>query len=176
MIAKWCGASRLYRMHSLTKTTCACVHGMTKTIISYESQWITVDLCIDWFPTFYIHQVRDDLKRFLDSMMSKSGKLRALVKELGDKYSKDSAAGQPLHWFRKSYMHKYHAMKLERNGLLYGLLLTTIPILDPSQDTLPPSQLAKEHSCLAAGHKGNRSSIWCLQWCVGTRGSWQISV
>lgn len=44
-------------------------------------------------------QVRDDLKRFLESMMSKSGKLRSLVRELRSSYSKDVAAQQPLIFF-----------------------------------------------------------------------------
>ena len=44
-------------------------------------------------------QVRDDLKRFLESMMSKSGKLRSLVRELRSRYSKDVAAQQPLIFF-----------------------------------------------------------------------------
>ena len=44
-------------------------------------------------------QVRDDLKRFLESMMSKSGKLRSLVRKLRSSYSKDVAAQQPLIFF-----------------------------------------------------------------------------
>jgi hypothetical protein len=43
-----------------------------------------------------ILQVRDDLKRFLDSMMSKSGKLRSLIRELRNSYSKGVAAMQFL--------------------------------------------------------------------------------
>ena len=42
----------------------------------------------------YPCKVRDDLKRFLDSMMSKSGKLRKLVSELNKHYSGDPAAKQ----------------------------------------------------------------------------------
>ena len=41
-------------------------------------------------------QVRDDLKRFLESMMAKSGKLRSLIRELRNSYSKDIAAMQFL--------------------------------------------------------------------------------
>jgi hypothetical protein len=46
--------------------------------------------------TFPTSQVKDDLGRFLESMMSKSGKLRSLIRELRSKYSSDSAATQPL--------------------------------------------------------------------------------
>lgn len=49
----------------------------------------------------YPCKVRDDLKRFLDSMMSKSGKLRKLVSELNKHYSGDPAAKQWLSWRNK---------------------------------------------------------------------------
>ena len=41
-------------------------------------------------------QVRDDLKRFLDSLMSKSGKLRSLIRELRTSYADDDAAQKSL--------------------------------------------------------------------------------
>ena len=40
--------------------------------------------------------MRDDLKRYMDSLMNKSGKLRSLIRELREKYAGDAAATQFL--------------------------------------------------------------------------------
>lgn len=52
--------------------------------------------------------MRDDLKRFLESMMAKSGKLRALIRELRTAYSGDVAATQFLFWVMKVDIPGYY--------------------------------------------------------------------
>ena len=84
-----------------------------------------VETHVQCFPTPHV-KVRDDLKRFLDSMMSKSGKLRSLIRELRTSYVGDDSAMQTL------FFHKI-GMTLEMS-CIYGkcvlwlntLLLTTI--------------------------------------------------
>ena len=67
-------------------------------------------------------QVRDDLKRFLESMMAKSGKLRSLIRELRKGYSKDVAAMTLLSFNKVKYLSDIRFVGFAAYKPLYSLI------------------------------------------------------
>lgn len=98
----------------------------------------------------YPCKVRDDLKRFLDSMMSKSGKLRKLVSELFKSYAGDPAAKQRLSWRNKILNTIYNPISLclTRNHL---------------QSPATPPRFAQVHPVLGDCNQGGGRRFRFLQ-------------
>ena len=135
----------------------------------FSSQWSL------WFRRhYYISgpcQVRDDLKRFLESMMSKSGKLRSLARDLRKSYSQDAAAMQPL-WLKNMetstkcvlhiyiyYLYSIWSTIMVSIGSIYFPKSHTPKLPNLIWPPLEPRLAAAAQVCASLGDKHQGS--WC---------------